>query len=73
MARYKMEIFQQRTGHAEPERRLTHQIHAQDDATARAEAQVIFDALAVEISLTNFALWDDAGRLVCETVRKDAR
>ena len=47
--------------------------HAQDDATAKTEAQVIFDALAVEISLTNFALWDDAGRLVCETVRKDAR
>jgi hypothetical protein len=65
MVRYKMEIFEQRTGHAEPVQRLTHQIYAQDDATAKAEAQVIFDALAARLSLTNFALWDDAGRLVC--------
>jgi hypothetical protein len=69
---HKMEIFEQRTGHAEPVRRLTHQINAPDDATAKVEAQLIFDALAATIPLANFALWDDGGRLVCEMPRGPA-
>jgi hypothetical protein len=69
MARYKMEIFEQRAGHAEPVRRPTHHINAPDDATAKVEAQLIFDALAATIPLTHFVLWDDVGRLVCEMPR----
>jgi hypothetical protein len=73
MRRFRLEIFEPKTGYIEPQRRETHEIHALDNAAAKAEAQRIYDSLAAEVTLTNFALWDDAGNLVCETVRKDTR
>jgi hypothetical protein len=73
MRSYRLEIFEPKVGHIDPQRRQTHMIAACDDEAAKVEAHRIYDHLARSgVPVTNFALWDDASTLVRETVRKNA-
>lgn len=76
MTKYRMRVFC--SGGPEPQLWQTHDIFAEDDATATALAHQEYAKLAEElvqsnadITLVNFSLCGDDNRLVCETPRKD--
>jgi hypothetical protein len=78
MTKYRMLVFC--LGSPEPRLWQTHDICAQDDATAKTAAQRRYDELAAELvrsnadlTLVNFSLCGEGDRLVCETPRRDRR
>lgn len=78
MTKYRMRVFC--SGSPEPRLWQTHDIFAQDDATAKTEAQQRYDELAAELvrsnaelTLIDFSLCGEGGRIVCETPRRNHR
>jgi hypothetical protein len=78
MTKYRMRVFC--PGSPEPQLWQTHDIFAEDDATAKAMAQEKYETLSGELvrsnadlNLVNFSLCGYDGQLVYETPRRDRR
>jgi hypothetical protein len=73
MAKYRMDIFKpgRKPGHPTPLLWRRRDIYADDDATAKAEAEDLYCTHASQRVLTNFNLCDSAGRSIYQSVRKE--